>query len=184
METDPGSSPLARGLRRPPEEERSRRRIIPARAGFTVMRPLKSWRIMDHPRSRGVYWLPSPPVICTPGSSPLARGLRDRGGEGRLCRRIIPARAGFTRRAAIISRARSDHPRSRGVYTTDPCGSKLRGGSSPLARGLLPHAGDDGGGGGIIPARAGFTGTSSPTPSPARDHPRSRGVYAATVRQP
>ena len=51
-------------------------------------------------------------------------------------------------------------------------------GSSPLARGLLgPHRRDRRDPR-IIPARAGFT-PARPTPDPAaKDHPRSRGVYA------
>ena len=51
------------------------------------------------------------------------------------------------------------------------------GGSSPLARGL--PGGQVGGGfsDGIIPARAGFTAGASASALPARDHPRSRGVY-------
>ena len=55
-------------------------------------------------------------------------------------------------------------------------------GSSPLARGLLIAQTADQVRGGIIPARAGFTPMST-TPTPTRaDHPRSRGVYAATLR--
>ena len=73
--TAAGSSPLARGLRPLRHRIRRRRRIIPARAGFTVT----SWSITawsaDHPRSRGVYvWKLA--IGCTfQGSSPLARGL-------------------------------------------------------------------------------------------------------------
>ena len=50
-------------------------------------------------------------------------------------------------------------------------------GSSPLARGLrrVRDRLDDGLG--IIPARAGFTTTSSTSTPTRRDHPRSRGVY-------
>mgnify|MGYP001650470926 CR=1 FL=1 len=53
-------------------------------------------------------------------------------------------------------------------------------GSSPLARGLhvLPfHCYE---GGGIIPARAGFTRDGRAQVSTVGDHPRSRGVYAKT----
>ena len=52
-------------------------------------------------------------------------------------------------------------------------------GSSPLARGL--HGGVEAvlGVERIIPARAGFTGTPAPPSRTSRDHPRSRGVYAA-----
>ena len=45
-------------------------------------------------------------------------------------------------------------------------------------RGLRGHAGDLRAEFRIIPARAGFTMTRSPSPMTAADHPRSRGVYA------
>ena len=73
-----------------------------------------------------------------------------------------------------------DHPRSRGVY---PGGRRHRlagCGSSPLARGLPGASGGGGPGHRIIPARAGFTGGTTPPPTVQKDHPRSRGVY----RQP
>ena len=51
-------------------------------------------------------------------------------------------------------------------------------GSSPLARGL-PGDGPGGrGGGGIIPARAGFTSLRGSSRGGCGDHPRSRGVYS------
>ena len=76
---------------------------------------------------------------------------------------IIPARAGFTRRAVGGRRCPWDHPRSRGVYTRP----------SPL------HSPE----GRIIPARAGFTWTKRPSGSPTTDHPRSRGVYGEKGRR-
>ena len=91
-----GSSPLARGLliRRGPAPAVGR--IIPARAGFTMLLPAGRVRMRDHPRSRGVYTVEARSRAAAAGSSPLARGLREVldlgcGGEG-----IIPARAGFT----------------------------------------------------------------------------------------
>ena len=53
-------------------------------------------------------------------------------------------------------------------------------GSSPLARGLQQGGHQVAGGGGIIPARAGFTSTPATTSRSWRDHPRSRGVYLTT----
>ena len=74
-----GSSPLARGLHLPGGRGNVRRRIIPARAGFTgVMNPL-ILESQDHPRSRGVYGLPCDHLDALGGSSPLARGLRGGG---------------------------------------------------------------------------------------------------------
>ena len=51
-------------------------RIIPARAGFTRPPPCFRRPGWDHPRSRGVYWLAAASPPRSPGSSPLARGLR------------------------------------------------------------------------------------------------------------
>ena len=50
-----GSSPLARGLRGRYEISPCYRRIIPARAGFTVDAQPRERGLGDHPRSRGVY---------------------------------------------------------------------------------------------------------------------------------
>ena len=152
-----GSSPLARGLLFDVVAQPERVRIIPARAGFTSKRPPELWPIGDHPRSRGVYqWenVTLPPAV---GSSPLARGLRQRKGGPPRRRGIIPARAGFTTIANIGDVRDEDHPRSRGVYNSrnDSGGGVL--GSSPLARGLLNRFLLQCEGTGIIPARAGFT---------------------------
>ena len=92
-----GSSPLARGLPPPLERDFQRRRIIPARAGFTTM-PLASWsRRRDHPRSRGVYRQAWWEITLLDGSSPLARGLPLLSSPEARAVGIIPARAGFTR---------------------------------------------------------------------------------------
>ena len=95
-----------------------------------------------------------------------------------LPERIIPARAGFTRRASRRRHGRADHPRSRGVYWTVTVVAVGTSGSSPLARGL-PFEDQCGARlQRIIPARAGFTRILTWRRSPRRDHPRSRGVYA------
>ena len=92
-----GSSPLARGLPDLPITTTARTGIIPARAGFTLWGLQYSRGLRDHPRSRGVYPPSGASAAPPPGSSPLARGLRDRGRLGGRRDRIIPARAGFTR---------------------------------------------------------------------------------------
>ena len=152
-----GSSPLARGLRRPSRFTSSADRIIPARAGFTWPSGTGVPRLRDHPRSRGVYLFGFGFGVSSDGSSPLARGLHLRARRARGRCRIIPARAGFT--GDFHGRVLSvrDHPRSRGVYAGLPGCRATECGSSPLARGLLrPRVG----------------------PIVRRwDHPRSRGVY-------
>ena len=131
-----GSSPLARGLRRPHGPTGTDRGIIPARAGFTADDRGRSELPADHPRSRGVYGLSYPLPFTRPGSSPLARGLQSFPRSFLPRGRIIPARAGFTRQSGSRAGSRPDHPRSRGVYVRTSSSSRRSPGSSPLARGL------------------------------------------------
>ena len=174
--------PRSRGVYATPHGETlTEARIIPARAGFTLTALGHLQHHRDHPRSRGVYVLGALPGARFRGSSPLARGLRDRRTVWRVHGRIIPARAGFTARRRASQRDRADHPRSRGVYRTEyppPCNRR---GSSPLARGLPERPDDETYTARIIPARAGFTRTPAPRPAPRPDHPRSRGVYPISV---
>ena len=148
------------------------------------------------------------PTSLVPGGDPQ-RGLPpQRGPHGQSPRvsvrvlgrrhRIIPARAGFTRRLRQTGTTSTDHPRSRGVYANLPYRELRKSGSSPLARGLPLIRVKRRRKRGIIPARAGFTCAFwSPRNRicwiiPARagftrrrrrrtgtgtDHPRSRGVY-------
>ena len=101
------------------------------------------------------------------------------GEEYRNLRGIIPARAGFTRVAELIGWSPPDHPRSRGVYIVLSSRGPPSAGSSPLARGLPADRVHGQGRGGIIPARAGFTGHARRVHRRLADHPRSRGVYSA-----
>ena len=77
-----------------------------------------------------------------------------------------------------------DHPRSRGVYPEYVKILNDAKGSSPLARGLPLDEARKTAIIGIIPARAGFTSTSSSSTSLVWDHPRSRGVYRPLYRPP
>ena len=130
------------------------------------------------PRSRGVYGGGCLGCGFLVGSSPLARGLRGGSAPPQGADRIIPARAGFTRRPPPEGDVCWDHPRSRGVYRGRKCSPRTRRGSSPLARGL-PAAHKSGRiVRRIIPARAGFTYGGERWRWVPRDHPRSRGVYA------
>ena len=172
-----GSSPLARGLPLDPVPDGGYDGIIPARAGFTVDKPELKTATGDHPRSRGVYRLIRVKARLIPGSSPLARGLLHLEIGRVVIHGIIPARAGFTRVTNQGRRFDWDHPRSRGVYVVRQSCLRLSGGSSPLARGLLEPAEAALRRERIIPARAGFTDPTGWPMAPAKDHPRSRGVY-------
>ena len=173
-----GSSPLARGLHRRRCPHPVGTGIIPARAGFTEPGDRRRRRPADHPRSRGVYSPVAVALRVMVGSSPLARGLRDRPDPRRRGEGIIPARAGFTRRSARPPPPGRDHPRSRGVYPRPRHAGHAAQGSSPLARGLLYGIAGLNGDPGIIPARAGFTPPARPRRVHRPDHPRSRGVYS------
>ena len=177
-----GSSPLARGLPLPVRLGTGLHGIIPARAGFTPPRSPRPRPGRDHPRSRGVYPVKSRVAGDGPGSSPLARGLPLLLIGPMRWPRIIPARAGFTEAHHSRRLSRPDHPRSRGVYGPSSAPARWSEGSSPLARGLRHGVGMGGVGDRIIPARAGFTPTANNKISFFKDHPRSRGVYAATPR--
>ena len=177
--TGNGSSPLARGLPGPDPGDRPDPGIIPARAGFTRRLDRGRQGRRDHPRSRGVYVAMARTVPVGAGSSPLARGLLEEGGDRGLDVGIIPARAGFTVLCEAAEEGGRDHPRSRGVYWV---GSHYRmgvTGSSPLARGLPDPRGDPPERHRIIPARAGFTLFQILFRGRRWDHPRSRGVYRA-----
>ena len=155
-----GSSPLARGLQRLRSMEARGRRIIPARAGFTPTARRRPTGQRDHPRSRGVYCAARDEILDPWGSSPLARGLPGSEKLVDAVDRIIPARAGFTVRTPRRSIPVPDHPRSRGVYTSEVDMAINNRGSSPLARGLPCLVRPDRHALGIIPARAGFTSSS------------------------
>ena len=173
----PGSSPLARGLHPSQAHEPTGLRIIPARAGFTVVSMQPDTACQDHPRSRGVYPILRLPERYQPGSSPLARGLLRIVVGLHKTDGIIPARAGFTPHVAGRAPDHGDHPRSRGVYFLPFKSLTIFSGSSPLARGLRPLRTCPGNWWRIIPARAGFTLPSMILRRCSADHPRSRGVY-------
>ena len=158
----PGSSPHARGLRPGVRLVSRRRRIIPARAGFTIGCSLAVLFGRDHPRTRGVYHPGGPHLHRRPGSSPHARGLH----------------------ATYVNVGNStlDHPRTRGVYSFPPSGGSRRSGSSPHARGLLDNSPINLSNCRIIPARAGFTWSIWPATLGIGDHPRTRGVYHGARR--
>ena len=111
------------------------------------------------------------------GSSPLARGARNKGWADSGGVGIIPACAGSTCCRGCRSPATWDHPRLRGEhFDKTPCDEVVKG-SSPLARGALRHDLVMQGAVGIIPACAGSTTPSRLVHKCIRDHPRLRGEH-------
>ena len=152
-----GSSPLVRGQRTRPESARRPGRIIPARAGPTLRKACFRGGLTDHPRSCGANASNATDNQFETGSSPLVRGQPQVRDLKRAKNRIIPARAGPTRRSSVLSAVFSDHPRSCGANCETDTIEQCNSGSSPLVRGQrqLIHRGFRHGR--IIPARAGPT---------------------------
>ena len=79
-----GSSPRVRGLLSVGRHVWSVARIIPARAGFTVLVPDNILKRGDHPRACGVYTQRTLRTEEWLGSSPRVRGLQWPGGRRRF----------------------------------------------------------------------------------------------------
>ena len=90
----------------------------------------------DHPRSRGEYGSLLASIPDVAGSSPLSRGIPQRGLHHRGDPGIIPALAGNTALVDDVKDSARDHPRSRGEYTISPENRSSIRGSSPLSRGI------------------------------------------------
>ena len=152
-----GSSPLVRGQLRVAIRVLAVHRIIPARAGPTIIRIMRIYVKPDHPRSCGANDLVQSAVELSCGSSPLVRGQQSPTPTRLLRLRIIPARAGPTLRMKSESRTSPDHPRSCGANGHVERFGQVPAGSSPLVRGQLPDQRDHHPQRRIIPARAGPT---------------------------
>ena len=131
----------------------------------------------DHPRSRGEYESCRPEPDAPKGSSPLSRGILERGRPAAHDERIIPALAGNTILFDEFIIEKGDHPRSRGEYGVGENLNLMGNGSSPLSRGIHGASTAHTESRGIIPALAGNTWTGPLTLFVFRDHPRSRGEY-------
>ncbi len=152
-----GSSPLARGTLRRLQARRCGYRFIPAGAGNTFCRVLQAKPRAVHPRWRGEHELTGFLALAGDGSSPLARGTPALAETFNDRMRFIPAGAGNTMHAWTWPTATAVHPRWRGEHSARLGSARLRGGSSPLARGT-PFRLDNGAADRrFIPAGAGNT---------------------------
>ena len=118
------------------------------------------------------------------GSSPLSRGIPNSGSKRRPRVGIIPALAGNTRPHGLRQVPTADHPRSRGEYAVIHTLIASHNGSSPLSRGILNRRRYLIGYLRIIPALAGNTAVTVLLFRHNKDHPRSRGEYEVTWKNP
>ena len=173
--TAQGSSPRVRGKPHEPPIVRRAPGLIPARAGKTTCAATTARAAQAHPRACGENRFDTDPLLADSGSSPRVRGklpqLDRHGGRGRL----IPARAGKTRKRLTRSWALSAHPRACGENDPELDRVIAGPGSSPRVRGKQRQ--DDSGQAshGLIPARAGKTVSAVTRAGAAAAHPRACG---------
>ena len=172
-----GSSPHARGTLFRHLTEGMDERFIPACAGNTVsQRPANSCMSV-HPRMRGEHFTSTYHCFSKYGSSPHARGTRERCAEQGRPMRFIPACAGNTGIPHSRPPRQSVHPRMRGEHRHHPQVIPAVVGSSPHARGTLPRRCPARGYCRFIPACAGNT-IAAGLSRPVRPvHPRMRGEH-------
>ena len=160
-----GSSPRVRGKQERRHGQPVERRIIPARAGQTIAHVVAVDVTADHPRACGANFFHNCSVVCFIGSSPRVRGKPGHTVERVTHGRIIPARAGQTRKDSKMIQNVSDHPRACGANIAAAVLFSVLFGSSPRVRGkrtlclVLRHRPR------IIPARAGQTSWHQAAPA-------------------
>ena len=148
------------------------------RVGEAVARAFYRRRgLRDHPRVCGEHELDDWKGNAEGGSSPRVRGTRVAGARLQRARGIIPACAGNTQPRRAAFDCRRDHPRVCGEHTTTRISSGTTAGSSPRVRGTPQREEVLQAAGGIIPACAGNTPTSTRRSSSPRDHPRVCGEH-------
>ena len=170
-----GSSPRGRGKPHDPRVPGRRRRLIPARAGKTILRALRPGLGSAHPRAGGENDTHLAAIQADSGSSPRGRGKHEANALPDCVPGLIPARAGKTRGAASGDPCPEAHPRAGGENKVAAALICMARGSSPRGRGkhrvrmvrdLIE---------GLIPARAGKTDQRICRLGEDRAHPRAGG---------
>ena len=152
-----GSSPRGRGKQYPHEFPTHKVRLIPARAGKTVLWSARRRPHQAHPRAGGENPGTSSDIRQDHGSSPRGRGKHypltpEIAAEG-----LIPARAGKTWKLTPRRPSASAHPRAGGENAAPDGLVDPDAGSSPRGRGKRLEPARRRGVPRLIPARAGKT---------------------------
>ena len=166
-----GSSTRTRGTGR----RRLRRRFIPAHAGNRELVAGQAHEIAVHPRARGEQARHCARVDEIEGSSPRTRGTGQRLGLPLRRPRFIPAHAGNSRSTFVAARAIAVHPRARGEQAHVGQLGTTALGSSPRTRGTGICQSFPARCRRFIPAHAGNSRSSTPSPALPAVHPRARG---------
>ena len=153
-------------------------RIIPARAGPTTGICDLTRSLADHPRACGANTMIGTFFSPGNGSSPRVRGQLMHNSADKPLMRIIPARAGPTRRRGRCGSRLPDHPRACGANRGEGRFLRFRYGSSPRVRGQRHRRPSRFHGLRIIPERAGPTPRKNTLHHPGQDHPRACGANA------
>ena len=172
-----GSSPRVRGTLADQAAELVISRFIPACAGNTVRNEFRRCNSTVHPRVCGEHGEGDYQPYKITGSSPRVRGTLCFDRDSITMRRFIPACAGNTTQLRLCSISVSVHPRVCGEH---PAGLKAYSavfGSSPRVRGTRPIAPSVDSRNRFIPACAGNTLLSCPTPADGTVHPRVCGEH-------
>ena len=179
-----GSSPHTRGAPSIRSVVSRTSGIIPAYAGSTSTRSLRTARRWDHPRIRGEHRRCHRRVRRRVGSSPHTRGAHGVHYRHRVQPGIIPAYAGSTSWSSTSSRACTDHPRIRGEHLVTRDQTLVVGGSSPHTRGARRRRSTPQSQTRIIPAYAGSTTGPHRSGRRSPDHPRIRGEHGGVEVRP
>ena len=176
-----GSSPRVRGKLSDALGLDPYGRLIPARAGKTLVLRKRKAGSRAHPRACGEN--PEPQAVPGDliGSSPRVRGKRVGAGDGHLGVGLIPARAGKTGRSGPRRRAWRAHPRVCGENWC-PCRQRAgHRGSSPRVRGKPGELSAGDAKPRLIPACAGKTTGTGCTARARGAHPRVCGENVTRV---
>ncbi len=179
----PGPPPHPRGPPLHQERDLGGGGTTPAPAGTTTGSTGVCRARGDHPRTRGDHVESAGPGEGRQGPPPHPRGPLGVAVDDGERAGTTPAPAGTTQITPGAGEALGDHPRTRGDHG-ERAGSSIYGsGPPPHPRGPPERRAANWRRTGTTPAPAGTTLGQTSTPSPARDHPRTRGDHVAQARR-
>ena len=178
---DQGSSPPVRGAHGYGKSSLSGLGLIPARAGSTRLVRVGCPGSRAHPRPCGEHSKSYQVLPGTVGSSPPVRGAHTGALQESQMAGLIPARAGSTESSRATRSWHRAHPRPCGEHLCSLLVLRLLLGSSPPVRGARYRGARPYYTPGLIPARAGSTGTRLFCACGKWAHPRPCGEHYVDI---